>query len=287
MRIVREASGSANLARVAALALAGAAAACGQSHPVKVQGVAPPSRDALALSLGGPAADAVAALTLDRAGNLVVGGTFSDTLTLGGAQVASHGGTDAFVAKYTGAGAVLWAKALGGAGDERLGAAAAAWDGGLVAVGTFQEPIDLGGGERTATGGSDAFVVKLDADGEHVWSRAIGGAGFDRGTQVSIEPGGAVVVAGEFTGTLTLGATTLTSKGDADVFVARLDPASGEPLAATALGGVGTESGVRLIAGDSGTVTVAAAFGADLPLAAQTLHPTGDSDVFLLKFGLR
>lgn len=52
---------------------------------------------------------------------------------------------------------------------------------------------------------------------------ATGGTLSDSGTGVSTLPDGGAIVAGYFDGTATFGTTTLTSAGNYDVFVARID----------------------------------------------------------------
>jgi len=68
-------------------------------------------------------------------------------------------------------GRLLWARRFGGADDEFVGDVAQTPDGGLVVVGGFRGTVNFGNGPRTASNGSDIFVLKLDEEGTHVWSR--------------------------------------------------------------------------------------------------------------------
>ena len=93
-------------------------------------------------------------------------------VTPGAAQSQFGGGSDAFVAKYSPAGALLWATYYGGSGAD--GARAIAVDpSGNVLVTGITSSLDLPvvnalsshlDGEQLFMG-VDAFVVKLDTDG--------------------------------------------------------------------------------------------------------------------------
>ena len=72
------------------------------------------------------------------------------------------------------------------AGDSAWGIAAAA-DGGFYVAGTTAL---RGAGKR------DAWVRRLDADGEVLWERTLGGEGQDWGTQIAETPGGGCILAG-------------------------------------------------------------------------------------------
>lgn len=94
---------------------------------------------------------------------------------------------------------------------------------------------------------------------------------------------GGYVVAGDFSGTLTLGSFTLTNTGD-DIFVARLN-AAGTCTQAVQAGGAGTRSMRKLTLDLNGGVAVAgtfssatAAFG---PVTLTNLSTTGTEDIFV------
>lgn len=87
--------------------------------------------------------------------------------------------------------------------------------------------IDFGGGRLTSAGGQDVFIAKLDAKGDHVWSRRFGdGAEQIVGGLATV--GDRLLAAGYFAGTLDLGTgtgTSLSARGSHDLFVTQLcDP---------------------------------------------------------------
>jgi hypothetical protein len=90
---------------------------------------------------------------------------------------------------------------------------------------------------------------------------------------LSIGPGDDIWIAGRFSAPLALGATTLTSAGPSDVFVARLDPL-GRPRWARALGGPGDDACGGMALDASGNVIVAYQYAGPVTLAK--FGPDGD-----------
>lgn len=84
-------------------------------------------------------------------------------------------------------------------------------------------------------------------------------AGSSNGNSTAVDAAGNVYVAGSFTGTATFGATTLTSAGSADVFVARLTPSGGYQWAKRA-GGADSDIATALAIDASGNIVVAGQF---------------------------
>jgi hypothetical protein len=125
-----------------------------------------------AYPIGGVESDSAAAVTVTSDGSVVVGGAFrgladirSGAATL---QLTSAGGTDAFLAGYTAAGTLVWARVMAGTSDEdvRAGGLAATTSGGVVVSGTFAGTTTFGVGGATTTrpslGASDWYVATFD-----------------------------------------------------------------------------------------------------------------------------
>src|SRR5919106_1551259 len=72
----------------------------------------------LALGIGGAADEESFAIATDSAGNVVIAGWMQGTVDFdpgpGTASLTTKGLYDSFVAKYSSAGALLWAKQMGG-----------------------------------------------------------------------------------------------------------------------------------------------------------------------------
>jgi hypothetical protein len=64
----------------------------------------------------------------------------------------------------------------------------------LIVTGDFDTSIDFGGGLLTSNGDRDAFVLKLDPTGSHVWSLALGIPSDAWVEDVAVDPSGDVIV---------------------------------------------------------------------------------------------
>ncbi|PJJ61289.1 T9SS type A sorting domain-containing protein [Hymenobacter chitinivorans] len=91
------------------------------------------------------------------------------------------------------------------------------------------------------------------------WVAGATGPGNARILATATDGAGGTVVAGDFTGTITLGGTTLTSAGNRDVFVARLNNA-GTFTQAVRAGGTAEDYAIDLILDASGMATVLGGF---------------------------
>jgi len=76
---------------------------------------------------------------------------------------------------------------------------------------------DFGSTTVTSVGSSDAFVTRLDANGNFVWTRQFGGAMDDRGNGVAVDGAGNVLIIAD-----TFGAPG--GSGTRDVFICKIDP---------------------------------------------------------------
>src|SRR5690606_14630153 len=139
--------------------------------------------------VGGAGDDAARGVDVDPfpERQVLLAGGFEETATLGGGTtLTSVGGEDAFVARYTAEGELLWARRGGGPEDGGAWAVSAGeWNvptkEGTYVVGTFGGLAGFGPFMLQSRGGSDAFVVGYDDGGAELWAQQIGGEGNDEG----------------------------------------------------------------------------------------------------------
>lgn len=188
-------------------------------------------------------------------GGQVLCGLFSESLDLdpSGAvfTVTSLGDADAWVAKYDAVGAFVWGFAIGGTGSDAARGITVDENGDVHVVGSFEGTIDLDPGSGTSSvssaGDRDIFWVKLDANGQHLWSGRIGGTERQFPTDIDRDLAGHIYLCGwtmgtgDFDpGTATLNVTT-TNTGtiyETNIsFLAKFDLV-GIPAWANSLGGL-------------------------------------------------
>src|SRR5205814_1679548 len=91
----------------------------------------------------------------------------------------SAGGRDSFISKLDASGNFVWAKSIGGAYEDVGHSIAVDVSGNVYTTGWFYGMVDFDPGEKiynlTSAGYLDIFVSKLDASGNFVWAKNIGG----------------------------------------------------------------------------------------------------------------
>jgi hypothetical protein len=230
---------------------------------------------------GGTSYDAGQSLAVDSNGNVVVTGYFSGTIDLGGGPLSSAGGTDVFLAKLDPDGKHIWSKRFGDAMFQGGQSVAVGGAGDVFVTGNFKGTIDFGGDVLASAGGKDAFVAKLDAAGNHVWSKRFGDAATQYGQGIAVDGAGNVFVVGDFNGTVSFGGPVLSSGAAAELFVAKLD-ASGNYLWSKRFGDADT-SGAGVAVDLVGNVLVAGRFEGTIDFGGGPLASLGVGDVFVAK----
>lgn len=252
--------------------------------------------------LGSTLFDEATAVVLDVAGGAIVCGTTNAATfpVTSGSYDTSFGGTfsDAFVAKLSPTGALVFATFLGGSGTDAANAIALGPDGRIHVAGRTQStnfPTSSGVYDATQSGGIDGFCAALAADGKTLaYGTYLGGSADDEVTGLAIGSGNEIFVTG-YTGSVdfpsSVGAfdTTFNGAGPflADGFLVRFPPLAQGLTFATFLGGTVLDE-PRGIALSLGTpVVVGRTESADFPIFGTSLDATfgfGVQDGFLAHF---
>ena len=212
---------------------------------------------------------------------MIVVGDFAGTLDLGGDPLQSAGDFDVFVASFTALGEHRWSKRFGDAGQQRATAVAVDGAGNVIVGGEFSATINLGGGPRTAGEHPAVFVAKLTSSGEHIYSRVIGEHGASLG-QLLVDGTGDVVLAGGFREETALADGSVTSAGDDDVFVAKLDP-QGDYRWSHRFGGAGADRATGVAIDSERQVYLTGAFTGKVSFGEKRIEGGDGMDVFVTK----
>ena len=173
-------------------------------------------------------------ITTDNAGNAYITGyfNFGSTTTVGNYTLSSSGSTDAFAAKLSPAGNVLWAKRFGGSGAD-LGRSITSNNGPFLYIGgNYNPPFTMGSNTFTQAG---IYISRLDTSGTIIWANnfeknPVGSQNINL-NKILTDVGGNVYSTGWFTGTTTFGSSTVSavalsapsSDANADGFISKLD----------------------------------------------------------------
>ncbi|MES2680173.1 MAG: SBBP repeat-containing protein, partial [Bacteroidota bacterium] len=242
---------------------------------------------------GGPGGDLGRACTVDASGNIYISGyTTSPTgIASGGYQNSKAQFDSGFLAKFTTAGALLWATYYGedgtscvtdNSGNVFLTGITGATSG-IASVGAHQTVIG-GGGLPTI----DGFLVKFNSSGGRLWGTYYGGWGDDLSTSVSADAAGNVFMSGYTSSTFTItsnGFQNTFGGGFYDSFIVKFN-SGGVRQWGSYYGGSGNEQHAYCLADPSGAVYLAGITSSTIGIASGGFqnNKNGSTDAFLVKF---
>lgn len=240
-----------------------------------------------AKNAGGSGNDIGENVGVDASGNVYITGYFASTsLAFGTTTLTNGGGNDFYIAKYDASGNPVWAKNVGGTGNETgLGIATDA-NGNSCVTGNFSSSsVTFGTTTFTNGGGLDYFTVKYDASGNVTWAKTGTGVSNDVGYNLDLDPAGNVYVIGTTnSSSLTFGTTTLTLHGSDDIFILKYD-ANGNFIWAKNAGGSGNDIGESISVDNNGNSYIAGYFASSsLTFGTTILTNTGTNNIFLATY---
>ncbi|MDD4310381.1 MAG: SBBP repeat-containing protein, partial [Candidatus Cloacimonetes bacterium] len=176
----------------------------------------------------------------------------------------------------------VWAKQTGGTGSDYGKAIASDASGNNYVTGYFAGTATFGSTSLTSSGGYDIFITKLDTNGNYLWAKQAGGISSDCAQGISTDSSGNSYATGYFYGTATFGTTTLTSSGNSDIFIAKLDT-NGNYLWANKAGGISSDCAQGISTDSSGNNYVMGYFAGTATFGTTTLTSSGSNDIFIAK----
>lgn len=234
--------------------------------------------------LGGTSFDTGWGVALDGMGGLVLTGSFSNTVSFGGANFVSNGNGDVFVAKYNQAtGLHQWSASYGSIDlDEGLAIAATA-SGSVLVTGWFRGTVSFGGSSLVSAGSGDLFLAQYDITGAHQWSQRFGTSNNDRAGAVTVDAPGNVYITGQCAGSVDFGGGALAHGGGADSYLAKFNAAGVHQWSRTA-GSTGSDIGRSVAIDNNGNVINVGSFNLAVSFGGNTLLSAGLSDIYLAKY---
>lgn len=222
------------------------------------------------------------AVAVDRAGNIILGGSAQQGAKVGGEIISTNGQSTTFAASYTKSGEHRWSLDLGQKPYAHVKAIAVdaagnSFVGGYAPAGNFDWKANQPMPEM------DPSIIAISADGKLLWSTTFVGPKRDMINDIVVDPRtGELIVVGSFWDFIDIGDVHLESAGDSDGFVARVSP-KGKVLWARRFGATMHQSLTHIALDATGNLYAAGSIGNTSFVYGDTeLKVLGDGDIVLI-----
>jgi hypothetical protein len=242
-------------------------------------------------------------IACDNQENIYLTGSFSGNIdfnpdTLGAYFLSSSGAKDVFVCKLNQSGNFIWARKMGGSGDDFGTSIAFDSFNNVYTTGNFRggnADFNPGGGINylNAQGQNDVFIVKLDSAGMFVWAKQFGGVGYDLGTSIHLDEDDNIYTFGHFWNTVDFdpgtGIDTLSALGGnpEDIFIQKLDN-NGDYVWAKRIGDLSNDKCRAATIGPNANLYLTGEFKSTVDFdpdsgVSNLTSKNGSADIFVLK----
>lgn len=239
--------------------------------------------------IGGKGAEVVAAVVETSDQRVCATGTFWSTAEFGAGEHAVKLHTpeaeDIFVACYQANGDLHYAKRFGASRGDVPRALTALPNGDVLVAGLFTDTFGLDkSSQLNSNGNAEMFLMRLDQQGEVVWSKQFGGKLADSPRALAVSAQGEIVMVGSFEGLMTYKVgervPKVNSAGARDAVVMKLDK-NGNALWAERFGGNGYDVASAVALRKDGSIIVAGTFQNEVKVDSTALESRGFRDVYV------
>ena len=161
-------------------------------------------------------------IDVDSSGNVYITGYFDTVVDFGSGAVSSSG-KDIFVVKLDSDGNYQWEYTAGGTGTEDSYSIASDSSGNILTTGYFSNTVNFGGGDESSSNSVSAHVLKLDSTGSFDWVQIYSGTGYQVGYGIAADSSDNVFTTGSFYNTVDFGEGDVTSTGEDDIYLLKLN----------------------------------------------------------------
>jgi hypothetical protein len=155
--------------------------------------------------------------------------------------------------------------------------------GNMVVTGSFRGSIDFGGGKIESAGEDDIFLAKFDSSGKLVWNKRFGDDNSQYANSVAIDSANNIIITGGFGGSVAFGETSLASKDNIDIFLAKFDP-SGNSIWSKSFGDTNVQGGTKVVIDEKDDILLTGGFYNSVDFGNGSLTSAGGLDIFVARF---
>ena len=223
------------------------------------------------------------AVATDALGDVYYAGALTGTSNFdqGAGTYNLTGSGGAFIAKYSPAGALLWAEQIPVGSSQGITGLRVDGLGNVFALGMFSGDVDFDPSPAFQTVNADAalspFIFKMDPNGALVWAQELAAGAVPTAGGLTLDSSNNVYVTGSFSGTANFNpsgttAANLISQGNTDAFIAKYDR-YGNYVWAEDFGGSFNDAGNAIAVDKAGNVFTTGSFTTAASITIGTFIP--------------
>ncbi|AOW10978.1 Ig-like domain-containing protein [Flavobacterium gilvum] len=188
---------------------------------------------------GGSGVDRLTSIIQTDDGGYLIGGS-SDSNISGEKSENSRGNIDMWVIKIDASGNIIWQKTFGGSNLDWVQSMIKTPDGGYILAGSSHSNIS-GDKTQNSRGFGDYWILKIDAIGNIIWQKTIGGNNGDYAKSIITTSDGNYIIGGDSSSNISGEKSENTISNSPDVWLVKIDN-NGQLLWQKNIGGNNTES---------------------------------------------
>ncbi len=178
-----------------------------------------------------------------------------------------------------------WISSFGGTYNDEQGNSITTDSFGYIYIaGHFSGAMSFGTVTLTSAGAQDMFVAKFHKSGTNIWAKRAGGTSHDTANSIAIDSNNNLYIAGSFYNTAYFGNITLTSSGNYDPYVAKMD-SNGNWLWVTKGGGTSEDVGKAIAIDSQCNAYLTGDFAGTATFGTTQVVSAGLTDIFIAKIG--
>jgi hypothetical protein len=240
---------------------------------------------------GGTSNDFGGNIAIDSLGNIYIVGSYQNSSSFGTIYLFTDIGSETFVAKLDSDGNWIYAHRITSKQTSNsishINDLCIDTTGMLYVTGGFEGSVAFGTIVKSSTSAlyDDIIVAKLDQNGIFSWAVSAGGSSSDSGYSIAADDSSNIFVSGTFNSSASFGATTLTSYGSYDVFVARLS-SDGTWLWAVNAGSINEDRIDMLTIDSASNIYLTGFFQSSASFGSISLISNGSWDIYAAKIDM-
>lgn len=227
-------------------------------------------------------------LSIDANGDSLLAGRFSESINFGDMPLIDMGNSDIFIARHSRDDKLLFSRSYGSAGFAGVVHGNLSPQGGIFLAGDISDmtSLKIEGNLFTGPGVWQAGLERLGSPLLYANAITTSGNSYITPYGVAAATGDLAVYVGFFSGSITIGQTTLATPSDTDGYIFKAD-ALGQVAWARAVGGTGHDNVSAVATDANGDNYIAGYFTGSMMLAAggNGVQSAGGSDIFVAKLG--